>query len=136
MILICYVTAGAALFNRIQNWGVLESLYFCFTALGTIGFGDLMPKGHIAQYAASAYILVGMAVVAMCFSLIQSELTMWLRRFGVQDSQQTHPAASQSMPATTYNHMMHPKHLNHMMSSAASPSEDMALVTVAVTPKS
>lgn len=140
MILICYVTMGAVLFNRIQNWGVLESLYFCFTSLGTIGFGDLLPKGQVAHYAASAYILIGMAVVAMCFSLIQTELVMWLRRFGVQDTQQTHPASTSSMPATTYNHMMHPKHLNHMMhhqqTTATTPSEDVALVTVAVTPKS
>lgn len=136
MILICYVTMGAVLFNRIQSWGVLESLYFCFTSLGTIGFGDLLPKGNVAQYAASAYILVGMAVVAMCFSLIQTELIMWLRRFGVQDTQQTHPSST-PMPAT-YNHMIHSKHHNHMFNQMAqtTPSEDVALVTVAVTPKS
>lgn len=105
MILICYITLGAVLFHKIQHWGVLESLYFCFTSLGTIGFGDLAPKGSIAQYTASAYILIGMAVVAMCFSLIQTELILWLRKFGVQDQ----------MP---------------------SPTEDVALVTVSVTPKS
>lgn len=135
MILICYVTMGAVLFNRLQSWGVLESLYFCFTSLGTIGFGDLLPKGNIAQYAASAYILVGMAVVAMCFSLIQTELIMWLRRFGVQDTQQTHP--STTVPAS-YNHMMHSKHHNHMMHQLpqSTATEDVALVTVSVTPKS
>lgn len=136
MILICYVTMGAVLFNRIQSWGVLESLYFCFTSLGTIGFGDLLPKGNIAQYAASAYILIGMAVVAMCFSLIQTELIMWLRKFGVQD-QQTHPSSS-SAPAS-YNHMIHSKHNSHMMHQLPPPStapEDVALVTVSVTPKS
>lgn len=69
------------------------------------GFGDLAPKGNVSQYAASAYILIGMAVVAMCFSLIQTELIMWLRKFGVQDQ-------------------------------LASPTEDVALVTVSVTPKS
>lgn len=105
MILICYVTLGAVLFHKVQQWGVLESLYFCFTSLGTIGFGDLAPKGNVAQYAASAYILIGMAVVAMCFSLIQTEMILWLRKFGVQDP----------MP---------------------SPSEDVSLVSVSVTPKS
>lgn len=137
MILICYVTMGAVLFNRIQSWGVLESLYFCFTSLGTIGFGDLLPKGNIAQYAASAYILIGMAVVAMCFSLIQTELIMWLRKFGVQDQQQTHPSSS-TAPAS-YNHMMQSKHNSHMMHQLPPPStapDDVALVTVSVTPKS
>lgn len=105
MILICYVTLGAVLFHKIQHWGVLESLYFCFTSLGTIGFGDLAPQGNVALYAASAYILVGMAVVAMCFSLIQTELILWLRKFGV----------AETLP---------------------SPSEDVSLVSVSVTPKS
>lgn len=105
MILICYVTLGAVLFHKIQHWGVLESLYFCFTSLGTIGFGDLAPQGNIALCAASAYILVGMAVVAMCFSLIQTELIVFFRRFGVNDALPT-------------------------------PSEDVSLVSVSVTPKS
>lgn len=85
MILICYVTFGAVLFHELQQWGVLESLYFCFTALSTIGFGDLQPKNEIGQYAACGYIIVGMAIVAMCFSLIQTELIIWLRKFAIQE---------------------------------------------------
>lgn len=88
MILICYITSGAALFHELQKWGVLESLYFCFTALSTIGFGDLQPKDEIGIYAASAYIIVGMAIVAMCFSLIQTELIIWLRKFAIQEQSQ------------------------------------------------
>jgi len=98
------VSSGAILFHKLQNWSVLESLYFCFTSLGTIGFGEMAPNGSVALYTASAYILVGMAVVAMCFSLIQTEIVLWLRRFSVQD---------------------------HVMPKA----EELALVTVAVTPK-
>lgn len=84
MILICYITSGAVLFHELQKWSVLESLYFCFTALSTIGFGDLQPKDEIGMYVASVYIIVGMAIVAMCFSLIQTELIIWLRKFAVQ----------------------------------------------------
>lgn len=85
LILILYMSLGTLLFHKIQEWSVLESFYFCFTALGTIGFGELAPNGHLSQYIASLYILVGMAVVAMCFSLIQTEIILWLRRMGVQD---------------------------------------------------
>lgn len=155
MILICYITLGALLFHRIQNWGVLESLYFCFTSLGTIGFGELSPKGNVAQYAASAYILAGMAVVAMCFSLIQTELIMWLRKFGVQDQQQSpnqqqpqqqsHQSSASMLSsiggnssgtnAGGYNNFMHHNHLMHQI-PPVNTAEDMALVTVSVTPKS
>lgn len=84
--LLCYIAVGSYLFHKIQHWSILESLYFCFSSLGTIGFGDLSPKGNFAQYMASGYILIGMAVVAMCFSLIQTEIIIWLRKFGVQDT--------------------------------------------------
>ncbi|XP_050091926.1 TWiK family of potassium channels protein 18 isoform X1 [Anopheles aquasalis] len=100
MILICYVTFGAVLFHKIQPWGVLESLYFCFTSLGTIGFGDLMPKGNLAQYTASAYIIIGMAVVAMCFSLIQTELIIWLKKFAIPEPSTTEDVALVSATMT------------------------------------
>lgn len=156
MILICYITLGAALFYRLQNWNALESIYFCFTSLSTIGFGELEPKGHIAQYAASAYILIGMAIGAMCFNLIQSEILRWLQRFDANRNQQTDEksiAATISGPGNGSNvnaglsqagfaHLMShgpPPHHNHMFNqlpSVGPQMEDVALVTVAVAPKS
>lgn len=139
---------GAALFHRIQAWNVWESLYFCFTSLGTIGFGELEPKGNIAQYAASAYILIGMAVIAMCINLIRAEMTMWLRRFDGERSNEKSHASTISGPGNGRNvgagisqnsfaHLMpHHNHLMHQLPSSTGPIEDVALVTVAVTPKS
>jgi hypothetical protein len=86
LILFCYITCGVILFHELEKWGILESLYFCFTVLSTIGFGDLQPKDDISMYATCAYILVGMALVAMCFSLIQTKLIIWLRKFATQES--------------------------------------------------
>lgn len=85
MILICYVTSGAVLFHELQKWGVLDSIYFCFTALSTIGFGELQPKDELGMYVASVYIIVGMAIVAMCFSLIQTELIIMIRKFTINE---------------------------------------------------
>jgi potassium channel subfamily K member 18 len=90
MILICYITCGAAVFHELQTWSVLESIYFCFTALSTIGFGDLQPRNDIGMYVASAYIILGMAIVAMCFSLIQTELVIWMRKFHNANEQSSH----------------------------------------------
>lgn len=158
MILICYITLGAALFHRLQNWNALESIYFCFTSLGTIGFGELEPIGIIAQYAASAYILIGMAIGAMCFNLIQSEILRWLQRFNTNHNQQIDEksiAATISGPGNGSNvnaglsqanfaHLMshgpsgpHHNHMFNQLSTVVGPQmEDVALVTVAVTPKS
>lgn len=148
MILICYVTLGAALFHRIQAWNVLESIYFCFTSLATVGFGELEPKGNIAQYAASAYILVGLSVVAMCFNLIRMEMNSWLRRFDGERIDEKSHASTISVPSNgrnvgtglapnNYAHLMpHHNHLMHQLPSGGGPIEDVALVTVAVAPKS
>ncbi|XP_049767886.1 potassium channel subfamily K member 3-like, partial [Schistocerca cancellata] len=86
-IVVAYVCAGALLFNRLENWTFLEGSFFCFTSLGTIGFGDLVPGGldgtahqQLSVIASSAYILVGMALVAMCFNLVQDEVVLLVRR--------------------------------------------------------
>ncbi|CAH1118685.1 unnamed protein product [Phaedon cochleariae] len=84
-IVLAYICSGAVLFHRLENWSLLEGSYFCFTSLGTIGFGDLLPGQNaeeISLCACSAYILTGMALVAMCFSLVQDEVLSVLRYLG------------------------------------------------------
>ncbi|XP_015115793.1 uncharacterized protein LOC107040283 [Diachasma alloeum] len=91
LIIVVYVCAGAFVFNRLEGWSLLESSYFCFTSLGTIGFGDLVPMGRNASTrlleemslcACSVYILFGMGLIAMCFNLMQEEVVRVVRVFG------------------------------------------------------
>ena len=85
IIVLAYICSGAFLFHRLENWSILEGSYFCFTSLGTIGFGDLLPGQNAEEAslcACSAYILTGMALVAMCFSLVQDEVIGLLRLIG------------------------------------------------------
>jgi hypothetical protein len=79
-----YVALGAFIYQKLERWTLLEGSYFCFTSLGTIGFGELMPGGvestkDVSVFVSSGYILVGMAVVAMCFQLLQDELAAMSR---------------------------------------------------------
>nr|XP_022907830.1 TWiK family of potassium channels protein 7-like [Onthophagus taurus] len=107
IIVLAYICSGAFLFHRLENWSILDGSYFCFTSLGTIGFGDLLPgqnhqnaklnfkqnlnnssshpnnnEDKISLFACSAYILTGMALVAMCFSLVQEEILGILKLIG------------------------------------------------------
>ncbi|PNF25195.1 hypothetical protein B7P43_G17796 [Cryptotermes secundus] len=100
LIILMYICGGAFLFNRLENWTFLEGSYFCFTSLGTIGFGDLIPglyhsyqvqyhsstlhssAEQLSVFASSAYILVGMALIAMCFNLVQDEVVIIVRKLG------------------------------------------------------
>lgn len=92
LILAVYIIGGGALFAYWENWNMLDGSYFCFVTLSTIGFGDLVPgSGTVSDDGSqdklvlcSLYLLVGMALIAMCFSLMQSEVIAKVRSFGIR----------------------------------------------------
>ncbi|CAF4165338.1 unnamed protein product, partial [Rotaria sp. Silwood2] len=82
-----YLTLGAILFNIWEHWGFLNSFYFCFTTLTTIGFGDYVPGASITVFAAkeklisaSLYILLGLVLIAMCFNLMKEQLSQKVKQ--------------------------------------------------------
>ncbi|XP_014275573.1 two pore potassium channel protein sup-9 isoform X1 [Halyomorpha halys] len=88
LIVIIYIIGGAFIFNKLENWTFIEGSYFCFTSLGTIGFGELIPgaasgTNGISVFVSSAFILIGMAIVAMCFNLIQDETVIIAKRMSL-----------------------------------------------------
>lgn len=90
-VMVSYICGGAILFGELENWDFLNGSYFCFITLTTIGFGDMVPgdavkddeneedllailPGVNLQFIfCSLYIIFGMAVIAMCFSLMQEK---------------------------------------------------------------
>ncbi|UXI14637.1 Potassium channel subfamily K member 18 [Sarcoptes scabiei] len=90
MILATYVCGGGALFSIWEKWNYLDGSYFCFVTLSTIGFGDLVPGASIVDNSGSQeklaicslYLLAGMAVLAMCFNLMQEEVIHKVRQLG------------------------------------------------------
>ncbi|XP_015185395.1 PREDICTED: potassium channel subfamily K member 9-like isoform X2 [Polistes dominula] len=81
-IMVGYVIAGALLFSKWEDWNMLDGSYFCFVSLSTIGFGDIVPGDRI--YSGQGlelsfifcfmYLMLGMALIAMCFNLMQEEV--------------------------------------------------------------
>ena len=43
VLVVAYIIGGAFLFQMWEGWSFLDSSYFCFITLTTIGFGDLTP---------------------------------------------------------------------------------------------
>ncbi|KMQ85197.1 potassium channel subfamily k member 18-like protein [Lasius niger] len=67
---------------------MLDGSYFCFVSLSTIGFGDFVPgdkiyseKGglELSFVFCSMYLMLGMALIAMCFNLMQEEVMAKMR---------------------------------------------------------
>ncbi|XP_013791873.1 TWiK family of potassium channels protein 7-like [Limulus polyphemus] len=88
-IVIGYICGGAFLFTIWEDWNFLDSSYFCFITLTTIGFGDLVPGTAVLSEDAqltlglcALYLLFGMALLAMSFNLVQEEFTKSVKCIG------------------------------------------------------
>ncbi|XP_033223737.1 two pore potassium channel protein sup-9-like [Belonocnema kinseyi] len=88
-IMVGYVCGGALLFSEWETWDFLDGSYFCFISLSTIGFGDIVPgdmiysgQGFELSFVfCSMYLMLGMALIAMCFNLMQEEVIAKMRTF-------------------------------------------------------
>jgi potassium channel subfamily K protein len=75
---IIVLTAGAAAFSSYENWSYINSIYYCFITLTTIGFGDFvaLQKDRSLQkkpeYVAFSliFILFGLTVVSAAMNLL------------------------------------------------------------------
>jgi len=63
------------------EWDVLVGSYFCFVTLSTIGFGDFVPGTSLDAWSStpklvlcSLYVVCGLALLAMCFDLMQDQV--------------------------------------------------------------
>lgn len=90
-LIVLYIGLGTIVFRATEKWNFIDGCYFSFSSLATIGFGDLKPGLHASTVSAKAediavgvcciYILVGIVVIAMCFNLIQEDMSSALRGF-------------------------------------------------------
>lgn len=88
-ILTFYVCMGTVIFALWENWSLIDGAYFCFVTLTTIGYGDFVPlqtfQGpEIQLFACCAYLLLGLVLVAMSFSILETQLIWKCRRLAVR----------------------------------------------------
>lgn len=69
-----YIVFGAFLYSSWESWSYLEAFYFTFISLCAIGFGDIVPAHPKFFLASSAYLLFGLALVAMVINVIMEAI--------------------------------------------------------------
>lgn len=86
--MLTYVMLGAALFQQLEAWdNYMIGFYFCFVTLTTIGLGDYVPGNAFKSpthmlILCIVYVFFGLALIAMCFDLVQHEVRMKFRTLG------------------------------------------------------
>lgn len=68
---------ASAMYTSFEGWSYLDSLYFCFVAFSTIGFGDLVSSQNaqynsqgLYRFANFAFILMGVCCIYSLFNVI------------------------------------------------------------------
>ena len=74
---------GGALYVTTESWTYIDSIYYCFVALATIGFGDLVPNdGQPPETSFEKalwglrvlYISIGLSLVSTVFTAISNAI--------------------------------------------------------------
>lgn len=64
------LTTGTLLFHWLEDWSLLDALYFSVVTLATIGYGDLTPTTNAAKLVAILYIFVGVGILGVFISAV------------------------------------------------------------------
>ena len=67
------VLSGTIFYWRVEDWTIVQSLYFCIVTLTTVGFGDLAPTSSGAQIFTIFYILTGIGVFVALLASIAAQ---------------------------------------------------------------
>ena len=65
VLVVAYIIGGAFLFQMWEGWSFLDSSYFCFITLTTIGFGDYSPGKAFEGFQHDP-----VAFMKMCFTVV------------------------------------------------------------------
>ena len=99
------VTSGAAAFSHYEGWTYFQSIYYCFTTLTTIGFGDyvaLQQDNSLErklEYVTFAlfFIMFGLAIIAASLNLMVLKFMTLNTEDEKRDEQQAIQAAAQNV---------------------------------------
>jgi voltage-gated potassium channel len=64
---------GTVIFMLIEGFSPIDSFYFCFITLATIGYGDLSPATNLGKLVTVVYSVAGLGIMAALISSIATQ---------------------------------------------------------------
>jgi len=83
ILMVCMLFIGGLLYCLTEEWTYVDSIYYCFVAMATIGFGDLVPnKGRAPDskeekavwFLRALYLSVGLSLVSTVFTALSNAI--------------------------------------------------------------
>ena len=65
---------GTLFYTTVEDWSVIDALYFCVVSLGTVGYGDLAPETDEGKIFTIIYLLIGIGVFVALAGKFAAEL--------------------------------------------------------------
>ncbi|XP_070212505.1 potassium channel subfamily K member 18-like isoform X2 [Littorina saxatilis] len=75
-----YIFLGAGMYRLWEDWTYLESFYFVFITVSTIGFGDVLPEHPNFFLLSCVYTFLGLSLVSMTINVIMEFLSKTIDR--------------------------------------------------------
>jgi hypothetical protein len=64
------LAVGTTAYSLLEDWSVLDSLYFSVVTLATIGYGDLHPTTDVSKLFTIIYVFVGVGTLGVFISAV------------------------------------------------------------------
>jgi voltage-gated potassium channel len=64
------LASGTVFYTTVENFRVIDALYFSVTTLATVGYGDLSPKTDVGKLFTIVFMFVGIGVFVALFTQI------------------------------------------------------------------
>ena len=70
-VLLSLTIGGTFFYSYIEGWSIVDSVYFCFMTMSTIGYGDLVPTSDISKLFTIVFSILSIGVfVALMSKLV------------------------------------------------------------------
>ena len=65
---------GAYIYQNLEGWSFLDSIYFVVVTVTTLGYGDLVPSSSVGKVFTIFFSFFGIAMAFYMFSLISHKI--------------------------------------------------------------